>query len=237
VSSRNWPKITERLETATDIAPVSLELNEASVSEAVNQFILHKVRELAKTKRYSDKTRDAVQRYLLSNSQGTFLWVALVCQNLGKIRVHVLKKLELFPPGLDALYGRMIEQVRESEDAQLCKEILAVMSTVFRPITLTELTSFIELPDDDHDNHESLAEIVAICGSFLTLREDTVIFIHQSAKDFLLQEALNEISPRGIEAEHRAIFAQSLKVICFAYVQLISLLTIINVCINLVDTD
>ncbi|KAJ5971705.1 uncharacterized protein N7479_001623 [Penicillium vulpinum] len=213
VSSRNWPEITERLEIATQLAPISLELNEASVSEAVNQFIQHKVDELAKAKSYSEKTRDGVQSYLSSNSQGTFLWVALVCQNLEKIRFNVLKKLKLFPPGLEALYGRMISQVCESEDAELCKKILAIMSTVFRPITLHELTSFIKLPDEVYDNLVSLEEIIAICGSFFTLREHTIVFVHQSAKEFLLKEALSEILPKGIEAEHDMIFVRSLDVI------------------------
>ncbi|KAJ5917576.1 hypothetical protein N7466_011130 [Penicillium verhagenii] len=214
VSSRNWPEITERLDIATQLAPISLELNEVSVSEAVNQFIQHKVDELAEAKKYSENTRDGVQSYLLSNSQGTFLWVALVCQNLEKIRINVLKKLKLFPPGLEALYGRMIGQVHESEDPELCKEILAIMSTVIRPITLHELTSFIELPDnDDYDDHVYLEEIIAICGSFLTLRQHTIVFVHQSAKEFLLKEALSEILPRGIEAEHDMIFRRSLDVI------------------------
>ncbi|KAJ5414868.1 hypothetical protein N7509_000202 [Penicillium cosmopolitanum] len=210
VSSRNWLEITERLDIATQLAPISLELNEASVSEAVNQFIQHKVYELAKARRYSDKTRDSVHSYLSSNSQDTFLWVALVCQNLEKIRTNVIKKLKSFPPGLEALYGRMIGQVRESEDAELCKEILAIMSTIFRPITLHELTSLIELPDDDYDDVVSLEEIIAICGSFLTVRGHTIVFVHQSAKEFLLKEALSEILPRGIEAEHDMIFRRSL---------------------------
>jgi hypothetical protein len=39
VSSRHWPEIIERLHIATQVAPISLELNEASVSEAMNKFI------------------------------------------------------------------------------------------------------------------------------------------------------------------------------------------------------
>lgn len=59
------------------------------------------------------------------------------------------------------------------------------MSTVYRPITLSELSSLIEMPDYDYDN-EALSEIITVCGSFLTLRENTITFVHQSAKDFLL---------------------------------------------------
>jgi hypothetical protein len=213
VSSRNWPEIIERLDIATQVAPISLELNDASVSEAVNKYIRYKVNALAKAKKYKDKTRETIYRYLLSNSQGTFLWVALVCQNLDlTLPRHAIKKLEAFPPKLDDLYGRMIDQVRQSEDAEVCNQILAIMSTVYRPVTLSELTSLVEVPANDFDDHEALSEIIAVCGSFLTLREDIVTFIHQSAKDFLLREALNEILPRGIGAGHYMIFSRSLEV-------------------------
>ncbi|KAJ5588741.1 hypothetical protein N7537_011419 [Penicillium hordei] len=210
VSSRNWPDIEERLDT-TQTAPISLELNEASISEAVCKFIEHKVHYLAKVKKYSDETRDTICRHLLSNSQGTFLWVALVCQDLDRTsRRHALKKLEAFPPGLDALYNRMIDQVRNSEDAEPCKRILAAMSIVYRPIAFDELASLVELPDDLSGDSEALPEIIAICGSFLTVREDTIIFVHQSAKEFLLRETQNEVFTGGIETEHHKIFSRSL---------------------------
>lgn len=213
VSSRNRLDIIERLDGASKIVPISLELNEKSVSEAVNRFICRKVRELARTKGYTDNTHDAIQRYLMSNSQGTFLWVALVCQNLGRIQISPLKKLQLFPPGLGALYSRMFDQVCESEDPQLCKQILATISTVYRPITLIELDSLIKGRIDDYDDLDTLSKIITICGSFLTLRKDTIAFVHQSAKDFLLQKTPTEILPRGIESEHHAIFSQCLDVL------------------------
>lgn len=212
VSSRNWPEIIERFDIGSYIAPISLELNDTYVSESVNKFIEHKVNSLAQVKKYKDEIREIICRHLLSNSQGTFLWVALVCQNLDRTPTrHAIKKLEAFPPGLNDLYGRMIDQVRQSEDAEFCKQILAIMSTVYRPITLSELSSLIEVLDYDYDD-EALSEIITVCGSFLTLRENTITFVHQSAKDFLLQEALNEIFPSGIGAEHHMIFSYCLEV-------------------------
>ncbi|EPS29057.1 hypothetical protein PDE_04004 [Penicillium oxalicum 114-2] len=212
VSSRNWPDIEERLDTATQTAPISLELNEASVSDAVRKFIQYKVDQLSKVKKYKDEVRDIVCGHLLGNSQGTFLWVALACQNLNRTsRRHVLKKLKELPPGLDALYGRMIDQVRKSEDAELCKRILAVMSVVYRPIALPELTALVGRPDDLSDDEEVLLEIIATCGSFLTLHENVIVFVHQSAKDFLLGMAQGELFPKDREAEHCAIFSRSLQ--------------------------
>jgi hypothetical protein len=47
-----------------------------------------------------------------------------------------------------------------------------------RPIAFDELASLVELPDDLPDDSKAVLEIIAICGSFLTVREDTIIFLY-----------------------------------------------------------
>ena len=213
VSSRNWPSIEKDLENTAQKVRLCLELNEKSVSAAVTTYIQVKVGWLAKRNRYDNNTRDAIQRYLLLNANGTFLWVALVCQELANIsRWKAQMKLMAFPPGLDALYRRMMDQIWNSEDAELCKRILAVVSTVYRPVTLDELASFVDMPDNVSGDYEALSEIIQLCGSFLTLRERTVSFVHQSVKDFILKEASYEIFPSGREEAHYVIFSRSLHV-------------------------
>ncbi|KAK4182018.1 hypothetical protein QBC35DRAFT_421424, partial [Podospora australis] len=216
VSSRNWLDIERDLNEATCKARLCLELNEASVSEAVTAYIRLKVHWLAERNKYKPGTRDAVQSYLSENAHGTFLWVALVCQELANISGwKARKKLTAFPPGLDAFYWRMMDQIcdlEDSEDAGLCKSILAVMSVVRRPITLDELVAFVDIPEEACADYEALTEIIRLCGSFLTLRERTISFIHQSAKDFLLGETAPEVFPSGVEDIHQTIFSQSLRV-------------------------
>ena len=214
VSSRNWPDIEERLERAGRKVRLCLELNAESVSTAVNTYIQHKVLQLAQRKKYDDKTRNAVLDHLFSNANNTFLWVALVCQNLEKIpRWNTLAKLNAFPSGLDFLYGRMVEQIRNSDNADLCKRILASIAIVYQPITLKELTSLVEILEDMSDDLESLREIIGFCGSFLTIREGTIYFVHQSAKDYLFTKAFDEIFPSGKGEAHYLIFSRSLQVI------------------------
>jgi len=215
VSSRNWPDIEERLERAGHKVKLSLELNADSVSTAVSTFIKQKVAQLAQEKRYDDKMRDAVLKHLTANANDTFLWVALVCQNLETVsRRSVLKKLESFPPGLDSLYERMMQQISRSntDDAELCKKILALVALVYRPITLEELVVLVEQLEDIADDPESVQETISLCGSFLTLRKGVVYFVHQSAKDFLLTRAA-EVFPSGKENVHYNIFVRSLKVL------------------------
>ncbi|PVH99085.1 WD40 repeat-like protein [Periconia macrospinosa] len=213
VSSRNWPDIEERLERAGQKVKLSLELNAASVSTAVQFYIQHKVTQLALEKGYKEKEKSAVLAHLTSNANDTFLWVALVCQNLGDIpRWKVLAKLEAFPPGLDTLYNQMMQQISSSDDADLCKRILALIAIVYRPVTLDELTYLCEPLEDMADDFDSVRQIVGLCGSFLTIRSSTVSFVHQSAKDFLCTKVVSDIFPSGMKEVHCAIFLRSLQV-------------------------
>jgi archaellum biogenesis ATPase FlaH len=216
VSSRNWPEIERRLEQADHKVRLSLELNAASVSTAVQAYIEQKASELAQQNKYDERTKRAVLEHLTSNANDTFLWVALVCQHLqATARRNVLMKLELFPPGLDALYERMMQQISKTDDARLCKQVLAAVALVYRPIALKELVTLVEPLESIADDSE-LQEIISLCGSFLTLREQTVYFVHQSAKDFLLAKAAQDIFPAGQEAVHQVIFARSLQIMSTA---------------------
>ncbi|KAG8664174.1 uncharacterized protein FPOAC1_013881 [Fusarium poae] len=214
VSSRNWPDIEEKLDNLEQKVRLRLELNKDSISKAVNNYIGYKVNRLAGLKKYDKETGDAVQRHLVGNADGTFLWVALVCQELADPKVrkrHTLDTLKSFPPGLDPLYKRMVEHMSDSKDADRCKEILALASVVYRPITLDELKALAQsLEDLDQDE---LEEIIDSCGSFLTLRNGVIYFVHQSAKDFLLKNASKQILPSGIAHQHYALFSRSLGVL------------------------
>lgn len=158
-----------------------------------------------------------MQNYLLSNSDGTFLWVSLVTQPLEDRRLprrRTLTRLREFPQGLDALYGRMLDQVfesedqtLESEDVDIRKKVLAVVLVAFRPLDLKELATLIERPMED----ELLVEIIGECGSLLVLRHNIVYFVHQSAKDFLWRYRLDEVIPLGIGHQHTLLFSNSLR--------------------------
>ena len=214
VSSRNWPSIEERLSRAGQKVTLSLELNALSVANAVDTFIEYKVLQLTEQKRYTDKIRAGVLRYLSFNANNTFLWVALVCQSLAKIpRWDTLASLVRFPPGLDSFYIRMLEQVCDSDYADLCKRVLATVATVYRPITLEELTTLVEEVQDLLDDLASIREIIGLCGSFLTVREHTVYFVHLSVKDFLLAAGSKKIFPSGKEEIHYHIFSRSLHIL------------------------
>jgi hypothetical protein len=191
---------------------LSLELNEQFVSEAVTIYIRFRVQKLVAKGRYKDDLRDDILHHLLSNSQGTFLWVSLVCDELdSKSAWKARSLLKTFPPGLSPLYGSMMNRICESEDSELYKRILSAVLLLYQPITLDEFPTLVDLPEDVVDDDEFLTEILGGCCSFLILRDRTIFFVHLSAKEFLLGQGSNDLFPLGIETEHYTIFQRSLQ--------------------------
>src|SRR5205814_204663 len=95
---------------------------------------------------------------------------------------------------------------------ELCRQVLSIVVTAYRPLHLQELHVLSGLPAQVQDVNQSTATIVKMCGSFLTIRNDNIYIIHQSAKDFLSKEASHDLFPCGIRDIHYSIFSKSLQV-------------------------
>ena len=100
---------------------------------------------------------------------------------------EVLDELQKFPSDLMLLYARMIKQIEQLKGQRsiFCMQVLSTSRLAYRPLHLLELAALADLPERVSRNLEALTEIIYMCGSFLTLREHTIYFIHQSAKDYL----------------------------------------------------
>ncbi|EXA30507.1 hypothetical protein FOVG_18111 [Fusarium oxysporum f. sp. pisi HDV247] len=202
VSSRNALKIGEQLKLMRDEKVVlSLEINHAAIAASVSTYINARVDELSLLKDYDRATKDAVRDYLTDNANDTFLWVSLVCKQLQGINIAVVDKLTDFPPGLDDFYQRMLNEAL-SEGGDLCHSIFKLMLTAYRPLALIELASLVT--ELQNTSIQEQIRAIQCCASFLSLRKNTVSFIHQSAKDFL--------SKSGIPKAHEVALSNSLAI-------------------------
>ncbi|KAH8803579.1 hypothetical protein F5884DRAFT_682177, partial [Xylogone sp. PMI_703] len=176
--------------------------------------IQHKVLQLVQLKEYDDETREAIRDHLFSNANGTFLWDVLVCQVLEKTpEWEILATLNTLPPRLDALYERMINRIRDSVSAALYRWVLATIAPVYRPITLQELITLTEGLQSMPRKLKLIEKIVYSCGSFISIRDGTIYFMHQSAKDYMISNKADKIFLTGKAAIHYAIFSRSLHAI------------------------
>ncbi|KAF2686634.1 hypothetical protein K458DRAFT_362825 [Lentithecium fluviatile CBS 122367] len=216
VSSRNEAHIEQRLQLNESGIRLSLELKEnaAQVSRAVYAYIDCCLLELQEIK-HDTLLQDSVRKNMQQKANGTFLWVSLVIKELKEAMAwEVLQILEEVPTELKDVYRRMIQQIKQlrRQYPELCRQVLSTVLATYRPLHLQELYVLSGLPTQVQNINQAAAAIVKMCGSFLTVREDNVYIIHQSARDFLSEEARQDLVPCGIGNVHQFIFSKSLQV-------------------------
>lgn len=205
MSSRNRPDIDQQCTFDDSRMRLSLELNAEQVSRAIDLYIDHKVSRL-KSIEHDITVQHRVKTQMREKANGTFLWVALVFQELQKpvLSKDVLPLLEEIPPGLVPLYDRMMSQAEQH--AGSCRHVLAMVTLAHRPLYFSELRVLTDTPDTSE-----LEKIIHLCGSFITIRDAQIYLIHQSAKDYLTNNALTRVFPSGRQPVHRDLFLRSLQ--------------------------
>jgi ankyrin repeat protein len=117
----------------------------------------------------------------------------------------VLQKLRTFPKSLNAIYGRMLLQIEESDRRMQTSLILRWVALAVSPLTLEELAEAIHTqPFTTVDAEPTGDQIVVIgaqqvirdqikmCGSLLQIHGETVVLVHKSAREFLLRKEADD---------------------------------------------
>lgn len=131
---------------------------------------------------------------ILTKSNGSFLWVRLVVQELEHTwsEEGVEEVLNEIPADMNLLYMRILENMSKvSRAAKLAKAILTWTVCASRPLTLSEMQCALKL-DINETVHSLDKSITSICGQLVFVDQRSRIqMIHQTARDFLLQESLD----------------------------------------------
>lgn len=210
VSSRNELYIEQKFKSISDEARLSLELkqNAEQVAQAVEKYIDHKLPYLEFLE--EDSLRDQVRDELRNEANGTFLWVVLIIQELEKPECwDPLAVVREAPGSLNQLYDRMMDQIQQNiRIASICQSMLCTAAVVYRPLYLAEIGSLCELPR----RVETYRKIIASCGSFLTVGDEQVYLVHQSAKDYLSHKMQTSILSSQNKVHHD-LFTEFLKLL------------------------
>lgn len=210
----NRPEIAERLVLDKSQMILDIELNAKTVSHAVEAYIGYKVSSLHSLGEDKD-LKDQVRTQICDKANGTFLWAALVFQELRKVQTwDVLKVIQEMPSGLVSLYNQLWARIQKlhRQDPEYCRVVLAMAALAYRPVHILELGAISGLPEEISRRSQYLVRVVEMCGSFVTLIDDHINFIHQSAKDYLIENAASSIAPAGLIKIHQEILSRSLQI-------------------------
>jgi ankyrin repeat protein len=163
--------------------------NDKQVAGDIELFISVKVKELLRIEGFNEEFSTIVQKTLLERSEGTFLWVGFVINELSRKKTctEVLETLRTLPRGLPAIYSRILLQI-ESGRRRTSSVILCWVTTAVRPLMLQELAAAMGIQSSALiTTEQAVRDQVALCG-LLKVQEQEVILVHQSAREYLLRK-------------------------------------------------
>jgi ankyrin repeat protein len=209
ITSRPHIPVTSYLPNVTQIS-----LDASNLNKDITAFVTTEVPKLPCVSADSD-LGDEIRRVLISNSDGMFLWVSLILDDLKnsttKKRRVIREKLKALPKSLPDVYKNILRRIR-GEDRRTAKTILQWIVCAIRPLTLQELTIAIAVrPEDtsifsiwDEMQTNIQSTLQSLFGPLLRIEpgDSTVHLIHQSAKDFLSSTNLKEDNSLDREISH-----------------------------------
>ncbi|KAF4461068.1 hypothetical protein FALBO_12135 [Fusarium albosuccineum] len=154
-------------------------------------YISQRVSQLA-TNIENNQLVERVTKTFRDRSEGTFLWVSFMAEELESRTIGETEQaLEHLPRGLDAIYERVLLQIRPS-NAPFVTDMLRWVALASRPFSIEEMCTAVEVQDTDSVPREAVIRgYVKSCCHLLQItsesaKPETISFIHQSAKDFVL---------------------------------------------------
>ncbi|EHK17665.1 uncharacterized protein TRIVIDRAFT_132488, partial [Trichoderma virens Gv29-8] len=218
LSSRNIKDIERGFRSIEPSRRLSLELKEnaENVSKSVDTYINKSIQDIEALED-DEELQTRTTETLRKKANGTFLWVTLVIEQLRNTdHRHVEEVVDQMPEGLENLYDLMIQRANSKlrqKDREACRILLSIVTTAERPLHLKELHVFICSQWEHYKvdyNMRDMKDMVKDLGSLLSIRDETVYFIHQSVKDYMVGNAAKTIFPKGIEYQHYKMAETSL---------------------------
>ncbi len=141
-----------------------------------------------------DESRANLTNRILEKSDGSFLWVRLVVEELEHTwsEEAIEEVLNDVPANMNLFYMRTLEKISKASRAtKLAKAVLTWTVCALRPLTLSEMQCALKI--DVNETVLSLDRSVSsICGQLVFVDQQSRIqMVHQTARDFLLREGLN----------------------------------------------
>ena len=152
------------------------------------------------------QVKDSVVTTLATKSDGMFLWVYLMLKVLKSLPTvsDVLQALSTLPEKLDDVYKRILEHLYGSlkpGPRAFCQLVLKWIVATSRPLLFTELVEGLKAEynrtssmfDQEQGFQNTLLygrkDIELVCGSLVTVNEDSIRLIHLSTRDYLRSSA------------------------------------------------
>jgi NACHT domain len=145
---------------------------------------------------FSDQSKHDLIRILISHAQGRYLWISLAIPMLrdnSKLMKSILddpKTIETsLPQELGPIYERILGRITQSDQPQV-SDILLSICLAYRPLEMSEIAAFTNIPDDQ------IEASLKRCENLLSFNSNTRVYrlVHLSLKEHLLRLGQRRLS-------------------------------------------
>lgn len=197
---------SQRHETHPNTRVLSEDIQVSDTNSDIKLYLEANMNSLPSTD--EDGRQEMIGR-ILAKSNGCFLWVRLVLQELRQVHtsVDIRQVLEDIPAGMTNLYARILDSMSMAPyGKKLTKAIICWTVCSARPLSTDELRHALELDIKDKIDNIDRA-IVSGCGQLVSIdQQSRVHIVHQTARDFLLRSGgTSEFAIDGKEGHKKLV--------------------------------
>ncbi len=198
VTSRPYLDIERRfMKPISNFSMIRLhgEKESAAIGHEIDAVIRWRVRSLGLELELENREQSTLERELLGMKHRTYLWLKLIFEVIRNEVDPTTKKLRqiicTLPHTVDQAYETILLR---GKDQTRARKLLHIIVAATRPLTLKEMNIALAIqgnnrsPEDLNLGNEARFESVIrnICGFFVTIIDQKVYLIHQTAKEFLV---------------------------------------------------
>ena len=168
-----------------------------AISHDIDIVLKERISELCSELRLTPEEQCALEKGLLRIKQRTFLWARLIVPYIRETFDSLNKDLEAIirtiPPTVEKEYEAILSKIKDNK-RPFARKLLHILVAATRPLSLKELNIAVAI-EDQHKSYEDLRldfeerfeiTIRDYCGLFVTVFDQKVYLIHQTAKEFLV---------------------------------------------------
>lgn len=156
--------------------------------------------------------RRYVTSKILERAQGNFLWVRLAVEKINHCHTtdDVDTALHDLPPGMEALYSRMLDSLQKRDSSREKALAISILSWIVystRPLSIDELNDAL-----GHGLLDIRKTIAELCEGLVTVDAvGQVAMIHETAREYLMQDHSAETSLLDPKMTHNMLYQRCIK--------------------------
>lgn len=145
--------------------------------------------------RLSEEDRRTILSDIIEKANGIFLWASLIVARLEEVYSieDIRNAVDETPSEMNGFYGRILERITRSPNAEKARCILKWVICAPEPLTAEELKEVVRIDIGHRLISPASGDIFSeICGGLLTIHKDVesrIQMMHQTVKEFLTSSA------------------------------------------------